>query len=145
MNHDRLFLADLAHHGWDEARVMATSPLRGTLALISYLVEQVQVHGGIAAVAYSIIVEWNSARFSKQAVDRAEQEFGKDHVKGARAHLHIDANEDHVAEMFEIAYLLSGHPEGLRLLQRLLSDLATLLRNSFIELHQITGSASEEG
>jgi len=141
MQHDRLFLADLAQHGWDTLRVLATPPLAGTVALVNYLTRQIALRGGIAAVAYSILVEWNSARFSRHLVDRAEQEFGKEFVKGSRAHLHIDAEEDHLAEMVGIAYLLVNRADSMQILRCLLVDIAALLRDSFIELHHITSDA----
>lgn len=140
MKHDRFFLADLARHGWDAQRVLAVPPLRGTVALIDYLGRQIESVGGIAALAYSIYVEWNSARFSRPAVQRAEQALGAEFVKGARAHLGIDVKEDHFQEMVDIAYLLAGHADGLRVLRGLLSDIAGLLRESFIELHRTVGA-----
>ncbi|WP_426172715.1 hypothetical protein [Massilia sp. TWR1-2-2] len=144
MKHDRFFLADLARHGWDAQRVLAVPPLRGTVALIDYLRRQIASVGSIAAVAYSIYVEWHSARFSRPAVERAEQALGAEFVKGAKAHLAVDVKEDHCQEMVDIAYLLAGHDAGLRVLRALVVDIAGLLRESFIELHLTVAEPAPE-
>ncbi|MEF3059518.1 hypothetical protein V4C85_06485 [Ralstonia solanacearum] len=137
MKHDRMFLADLAVHGYDKASVLARPPLPSTRALIDYLLRQIQAVGSIAAVSYSIFVEWNSARVSGAAIKRAASVFGERYVRGASAHLKIDERDDHYAEMVEIAYRLTGgRSEDV---VRLLRDIAGLLRATFVELHQFTG------
>jgi len=137
LDHDRMFLADLQRHGIDEAHLAATPPLRSTAALLAFLTEEIARQGSLPAVAYSIFVEWNSARYSRPAVDRAEAAFGTDAVRGARAHLAIDVGEAHYAEMIRIAHRLTAKT-GTDTLVRLIRETSALLRAYFVELHELT-------
>ncbi|WP_256682483.1 hypothetical protein [Burkholderia ubonensis] len=141
MKHDRMFLADLATHGYRKSIIDERPPLKSTRALLDYLEAQIHRVGSVAAVSYSIFVEWNSARFSRAAIERAAAVFGERHVRGANAHLRIDEQDDHYAEMVEIAYRLTAERGGAPVVIALLREIASLLRATFVELHALTAPA----
>ena len=62
LSHDRLYLADLRKHGYTDGQVIATEPFGATSAMLRYLETSIERVGSIAAVAYSVFVEWNSDR-----------------------------------------------------------------------------------
>jgi hypothetical protein len=133
LTHDRLFLRDLRRHGYTEQAVLSIPPFRATFALVRYLTRQIHDIGSIAAVAYSIYAEWSSSRYSTMVVSKAGQSFGDDHVRGSRAHLGIDENEDHYERMLEVASrLLPRHRRDV--LNGLIEAIGMLLRDYYREL-----------
>lgn len=106
LNHDRLYLADLKMHGITLEQVAATEVFPSTLAMAEYIRRQLPRIGSIAAVSYSVWVEWNSDKTSALVVERAAQQYSDDHVKGANAHVGIDINEDHYEVMLDVVFRL---------------------------------------
>lgn len=137
LHHDQLFLDDLAAMGCPPAMVLRTPPFASTLAMVDELIGSIQRVGGLAAVAYSLFVEWNSERGSAAAVDRAEAQYGAPAVAGARRHLDIDTDADHYELILGIAAaLLAGR--DVELLEGLLRRVGAHLRAYFSELHAAT-------
>ncbi|ALP68776.1 hypothetical protein AN416_38785 (plasmid) [Paraburkholderia caribensis] len=137
MKHDRLFLEDIAMHGYSTQEIIESDPLPSTLALIEYLVDRIKTLGSLPAVAYSIFVEWNSARTSRAAVQRAASVFGEQYVRGANAHQEIDERENHYEEMILIAHRLTLQRGGVTLVIQLLREITSLLQSTFKELDQL--------
>jgi hypothetical protein len=135
LEHDRLFLTDLAKHGVTEAAVQATPLFASTRDTIHYLDRKIDVLGSLAAVAYSVFVEWNSARYSQPAVLKAAAAFSTDHIAGSWSHLAIDETEDHYEVMVDIAHRLLRRQESEEVLVRLIRDIAALFRRYFEELY----------
>jgi len=134
LQHDRMFLADLAKHGLSEESVLAVQPLRSTVELVTFLDRQLATVGPLAAVAYSVFVEWNSARYSAPAVARAEEAFGPDFVTGSKAHLTIDVDDGHYGMMVWIAHRLTRQPGAEERFAFLLRSFGELFRAYFREL-----------
>lgn len=142
LEHDTLFLADLAKHGVAEAAVQATPLFASTRAMIDYIERNIETVGSLAAVAYSVFVEWNSARYSQPAVLKAAAAFSTDHVAGSWSHLAIDETEDHYDVMVDIAYRLLRRQQSEEVLFRLIRDIAALFRRYFEELYLDTFARS---
>jgi hypothetical protein len=140
LSHDRMFLADLERHGISAEQALGTPPLLATTALLEWLSDRIARHGSLPAVAYSVFVEWNSARYSARAVERAAASFGEDTVRGARAHLLIDVDEDHYTMMVRIAHRLLQRHGSSDLLVEFVRDIAAHFRSYFVELHYATSS-----
>lgn len=134
LNHDRLYLADLAQHGLEESVVLNTVPLASTSALLATLRARMDGYGSLPAVAYSLFVEWNSARASAAAVTRATDAFGRDKVRGSAAHVRIDADDQHGDLMCTIAEQLVRRQTGFAALEFLLREVAAGFRAYFTEL-----------
>jgi hypothetical protein len=135
MNHDKLYLSDLARHGITAPMVAATPPFAATVRLLATLERRIAEFGSLPAVAYSVFVEWNSKQASPAATERAEAAFGAAFVKGAKAHIAIDEREQHDDMMLDVAkaVLTARHyPEDL--LTMLLAEFGALFRDYFVEL-----------
>lgn len=106
LNHDLLYLADLQKHGYTLAQVAVIPAYASTRAMVAYIRSQIKEIGAMAAVAYSVWVEWNSDKTSGIVVERAKEKYSSAHVKGSHAHVHIDINEDHYAIMIDVMHKL---------------------------------------
>lgn len=143
MNHDLLFLKDLRGHGYTFETFASINPFDSTRALLSYLTDRIEAEGSIAAVAYSIFVEWNSERYSSKVVNKAEKRFSRRHVLGSRAHIGIDEEQDHYSMMLDIAHrLLDGHSTE-EVLFRLIRDISAHFRQYFRDLYEATAARRE--
>ena len=138
MSHDRLFLLDLAEHGVTEAEVEAEPVLPATSRMVHYLKTELANSGPLAAVAYSLYVEWQSARYSSRVVEKACERYSEQHVSGAREHVGIDAREDHYDMLVGLAHRLLEPPGAPDRLLVLLSMVGAYLRDYFRELYSCT-------
>lgn len=136
LDHDRMFYDDLAHHGVSRHQVDVTPELPATRALDEYLRRRIARDGAIAAVAYSVFVEWNSARFSRRAIEKARAAFGDSHIGGSVSHLEVDEDEDHYETMVDVAGRLTSDPGREQAFRDDLSEIAKLFRHYFHDLHQ---------
>jgi hypothetical protein len=136
MNHDRLYLTDLAKHGWTEEAVLAVVPFPSTQSMVKTLAHRITQFGSLPAIAYSIFVEWNSSKASDLVVDHVSAVLSEDHVKGARAHVAIDLKDCHYDTMLDVASSVL-HARGYRvsLLEMLVREVAAFFRTYFYELH----------
>ena len=142
LDHDRLFLADLSSHGVTVDEVRRVGPFPATRELVQYLEDEMEQHGALPAVAYSLFVEWNSERFSKRAVDKAKEGFSEAHVKGSMLHIGIDIDENHLPVILVIAGCLIEQKQRKDLLERLLLDIAQYFRRYFTELNEHVANGS---
>lgn len=138
MNHDLLFLKDLRAHGYTFEGFASVGPFDSTRALLSYLTDRIEADGSIAAVAYSIFVEWNSERYSSKAVSKAEKRFSRRHVTGSGAHVGIDEDQDHYSMMLDIAHRLLEGDCREEVLFQMIRDISALFRQYFCELYEAT-------
>jgi hypothetical protein len=138
LDHDRLFMQDLLRHGLSEAEVHAVEPFPSTRAMLAYLDRRLGEVGSLAAVAYSIFVEWNSERYSGAVVEKAAEQFSPDHVEGSGSHYGIDQAEDHYRDMIDIAHRLVSRLGDETVLHDLIRDISGLFRDYFRELSEAT-------
>jgi len=143
LSHDLLYLEDLRHHGYSERQVDATEPFPATREMLRYLEESIERFGAIAAVAYSLFVEWNSARYSRKAVAKAASHFSRRFVKGSQAHVAIDDELDHYYVMADIAHRLSRNDSDQAILVTLIRRIASSFRDYFTQLYWATVGAPE--
>lgn len=135
LNHDLLYLRDLECHGLSHSDVKNTPPFISTLVIIDYIEKEIKKVGSIAAVIYSIWVEWNSDKISNAVVMRAQNRYSGSFIKGARAHVQIDINEDHYQVMLRVVnkLLQSRKPDIIFVL---LHNFTNLFANYFAELQE---------
>lgn len=106
LNHDLLYISDLKKHGYTLEQIAGVPPYASTIAMVEYIRSQIPRIGSVAAVAYSVWVEWNSDKTSALVVERARNKYSASHVKGSHAHVGIDVNEDHYSIMLDVVYRL---------------------------------------
>lgn len=141
LSHDLLYLKDLSKHGYAIQKVALIPPFPSTIAMVEWLKGAIVQFGSVAAVAYSVWVEWNSDKASGIVVKRAQKTFSKDHVKGAFAHTRIDIHEDHYAVMLEIVEKLISRGVNEGDFFQVLSCLTDFFADYFTELADETGVA----
>ncbi len=138
LKHDRMFVTDLRTHGIEESLIDGIEPFFSTQLLVGYLHFELDRIGPLAAVAYSVFVEWNSTRYSATVVENAARQFSEKHVKGSRHHIGIDTEEDHAADMVRLAYDLLSNSRDDEEFYRCLKNFAQLFREYFRELYEET-------
>jgi hypothetical protein len=84
-------------------------------------------------------VEWNSARFSRRAVEKARDTYGVSHVGGSLSHLEVDEGEDHYESMVGVAERLTRDARHYELFFEDLTEIAKLFRRYFHELSHFGG------
>lgn len=136
LNHDLLYLSDLKKHGYRLQQVALTPPFASTVSMVEYLKSSISGIGSIAAVAYSVWVEWNSDVASSIVVKRAQKAFSPGHVKGANAHTMIDVNEDHYEVMVTIIEKLLKRGADETVFFQILYDLSTFFIQYFRDLEK---------
>lgn len=134
LDHDEMFYRDLESHGVTRAMVDATPLMPATEAMIQFLEEAITRYGSLAAVAYSVFVEWNSERFSSRAVEKAGESFGDALVEGSRLHLTVDETEFHIQDMLMLAERLTRDEGGEARLFAFIHQIAALFRDYFAQL-----------
>jgi hypothetical protein len=138
LNHDLLFLKDLRQHGYTDQLVDETEPFESTVAMLDYLANKIKETGSLAAVSYSIFVEWNSQRCSAKVVERAEEKYSRHHVVGSKTHVGIDDDQDHYKMMLDISYRLLLKKADESILFNLLKSISALFASYFRELYEKT-------
>ncbi|HET9055739.1 MAG TPA: hypothetical protein VFN30_02710 [Chitinophagaceae bacterium] len=137
LNHDLLYLRDLQCHGLSQTDIKNTPPFISTLVMVDYIETEIKRVGSIAAVAYSIWVEWNSDKISGTVVTRAQNHYSAAFIKGSKAHVHIDINEDHYRVMLRVVNKLLQSKDS-NIIFVLLYNFTNLFANYFTELQEYT-------
>lgn len=138
LTHDILYKRDLYQHGYSDKDIDDTPLLDATCDLIAYLTRRIEEIGSLAAVAYSLFVEWNSDRVSERVVTRAQRCFSAKHVSGSQGHVNIDKKARHYSMILDIAYRLVERIGSECELLTTLEDLARLFSAYFRELYDVT-------
>lgn len=141
LNHDRMFLADLAAHDITERQVRNTPPFTSTQTMVAEIERDMQSLGCLPALAYSLFVEWNAERFSAKAVRKAEATLTEQQISGAKRHVEFDTAERHLPMIIDITHrVLQRQDEGSAVLERLVLRIAAHFRAYFSELAAATSS-----
>jgi hypothetical protein len=139
LNHDILYLQDLQEHGWSEAAVHAVKMFPSTQLMVQFLERGIVEHGSLPAIAYSLFVEWNSARYSRLTVAKAESHYSAKHVAGAKEHVLVDDDQDHYSMLVDIAdRVLQARNSDVSRLTDLIESISRCFRDYFRELYQET-------
>ena len=138
LTHDILYRRDLYQHGYSDKDIDDTPQIAATQELGAYLTRRIDEIGSLAAVAYSLFVEWNSDRVSERVVVRAEHFFSAKHVNGSRNHVRLDRKARHYSMILDIAHQLVGRMGSERELIATLEDVARLFGDYFRELYEVT-------
>jgi hypothetical protein len=138
LDHDRLFLGDLVHHGLSVDQVRSIGPFPATLEMVRYIERNATPLGSLPALIYSLYVEWNSERFSRRAVAKASDRFSAVHVTGSFEHVGIDTEESHYWMLVTILFRLLGKQHSLDIVKQVVGEIAAYLRRYFVELYEET-------
>jgi len=145
MLHDKLFVADLAKVGVPADDVYGTDPFLSTKLLNGYFLYCMEFEGTpLAAIASSYFLEYTTRSTQPEWLDGLDRTLGREKVKGARAHVNYDINEDHTGDVWNtLMTLVSNESDEQRLLQHF-AHLFKLFSMYFVEVHAATRDVTEK-
>jgi hypothetical protein len=137
MLHDSLFAADLAKVGVSREEIYSTDPLLSTKLLTGYLQYGMEYEDSpLALIASVYFVEYVTTRTQPSWLDNLEKSLGTDMIKGQRAHVNTDLNDDHDDFVWRVlASLVKTTADEERLMTHL-AAIYWLWKLYFIEIHQ---------
>lgn len=139
LNHDKMFMSDLAKHGISEEAILNTRPFPATVAMHNYLVDKInETESALPAICHSLFVEWNADRFSDQAVQKVENKYSDAHVEGAKRHIQFDLRHDHFPMIIGLVEKLAESEEQVF---ELVDKIYDYFCQYFLELYQATVQA----
>jgi hypothetical protein len=139
MLHDTLFAADLAKVGVAKDEIYSTEPLLSTKLLTGYLQYGMEFEDSPLALITSVyFVEYVTTRTQPGWLDNMEKALGRDMIKGQRAHVGTDLNDDHDGFVWRVLASLVTSPEDEAKLMDHMKNICWLWRLYFVEIHQRT-------
>jgi len=140
MLHGNMFGKDLENMtGISMDDIYAHEPFLSTKLLNGYFYYTLEHEGPMAALASAYFLENFSRKTQPDWLDNLEEIFGKDNLKGARAHVSYDIEVDHVDFVWNVLKSTVHNPDDAHKLVEHIRVLFSLFAAYFIELHQKTG------
>ncbi|WP_244409602.1 hypothetical protein [Streptomyces albofaciens] len=139
MLHDRLFAADLAKVGVTKDQIYSTEPMLSTKLLTGYLQYGMEFEDSPLALITSVyFVEYVTTRTQPEWLDNLGNVLGEENVKGARAHVNTDLDDDHDDFVWRVlSTLIMSEADEQRVMEHL-NHIYWLWKLYFVELHQLT-------
>ncbi len=139
MLHDRLFAADLAKVGVTKDQIYSTEPLLSTKLLTGYLQYGMEFEDSPMALITSVyFVEYVTTRTQPDWLDNLGSVLGEENVKGARAHVNTDLDDDHDDFVWRVlSTLITSEADEQKVVEHL-NHVYWLWKLYFVELHQLT-------
>ncbi|MFD9338535.1 hypothetical protein ACFWBF_29670 [Streptomyces sp. NPDC060028] len=139
MLHDRLFAADLAKVGVTKDQIYSTEPMLSTKLLTGYLQYGMEFEDSPLALITSVyFVEYVTTRTQPEWLDNLESVLGQENVKGARAHVNTDLDDDHDDFVWRVMSTLVTTDADEQKVVEHLDHVYWLWKLYFVELHQLT-------
>ncbi|MBX9666706.1 MAG: hypothetical protein K2X93_03765 [Candidatus Obscuribacterales bacterium] len=103
MLHDTLFAKDLERLGVSNAEIYGKQPLLSTKLLQGYFYYGLEHEGRpLASLCSSYFIEYTSQRTQPQWLDTVAKFYTESNVKGARAHVAHDQDDDHIDFVWQV-------------------------------------------
>jgi hypothetical protein len=139
MLHDVLFAADLAKVGVTKQEIYATEPLLSTKLLTGYLQYGLEYEDSpLALVASVYFVEYTTTRTQPDWLDNLEKSLGKEKIKGQRAHVGTDLDDDHDDFVWDVLATMIDSPEDEERTLAHLRNVYQLWQMYFLEIYRLT-------
>lgn len=137
MLHDDWFLADLLRLGVTRDQVYGTEPLRATKLLQGYFYYGIEHEGRpLASLCSSYLIEYGSIRTQPQWLDKFAKQEGDEFVRGARAHVQHDTEDDHTDFVWDVIYDFVKTPADERAIFEHLDVVSALFYQFYNELNE---------
>jgi len=139
MLHDTLFAADLAKVGVEKDEIYSTPPMLSTKLLTGYLQYGIEYDGTpLALIASVYFVEYTTTRTQPDWLDNLEKTLGRDKIKGQRAHVGTDLDDQHDDFVWRVLEsLIKTQDDEVKVFQHL-QDIYRLWQLYFLELYRLT-------
>lgn len=136
MLHDVLFLKDLERMGMTRDSVYGTEPLLATKLLQGYFYYGLEHEGvPLASLSSSYFIEYTSGRTQAKWLENIERSLGKDAVKGSRAHVSHDDEDDHVSFVWNVLSSFIKSPKDEENIISHITNVYHLFMMFFVELY----------
>jgi hypothetical protein len=139
MLHDRMFASDLERVGVSRDEIYSKEPLLATKLLQGYFYYGLEHEGRpLASLSSSYFIELTSQKTQPKWLDHLEKVLGADKIKGQRAHVNHDADDDHVDFVWDVLSTFIKDEKDEAQLFTHLDSVYTLFRMYFTELYELT-------
>ena len=102
MLHDRLFLRDIEQMGATEQSVYGTKPFLATQLLQGFIYYTLEHEGPLGLLAKAYFLEFVSYHTQSEWNKNLERALGESAIEGAKAHIDVDADEDHIGDVWNV-------------------------------------------
>jgi len=142
MLHGAMFGKDLERmFNMSMEEILAYEPTLSTKLLNGYFHYTLEHEGPMAALASAYFLEYTTRETQPVWLDNLERVLGVENLRGARAHVAYDVNEDHLGFVWNVLMSTVKTPEdGQRLLKHF-DNLYGLFAGYFHEVYQMTVGA----
>jgi hypothetical protein len=139
MLHGNLFAKDIERlFGLTIDEIYAHEPLFATKLLNGYFYFTLEHEGPMASLISAYFLEFTTRMTQPQWLDNLEKVFGKESVRGARAHVNHDIKENHSVFVWNVLFSTIQTQEDEMKLLRHLENIYGLFAAYFTELYNTT-------
>lgn len=139
MLHDAMFIKDLQKVGVSLEQINATKPLFATKLLQGYFYYGLEHEFcPLASLTSSYFIEHTTQKTQPMWLDNLEKILGADKVKGQRAHVNHDLEDDHIDFVWDVLKTFIQTPQDEQDLFEHLSNIGKLFTMYFQELYEVT-------
>lgn len=136
--HDRMFAGDLHKVGMTDEEMYAIRPTFATELLNGYFYYTMATEGPLAAMISGFYLEYIAGKTQPDWLDIMEQHVGSANTKGARAHLALDEDDDHVDMVWNmIMRVIKDEADEERFIEHL-TKINSLFVSYFVEVYAAT-------
>lgn len=139
MLHGHMFGRDLEKQfGLSMDDIYSYDPLLATKLLNGYFYFTLEHEGPMASIASAYFLEYTTRKTQPDWLDNLEKVFGKDQVRGARAHVNHDIKDNHNDFVWKVLMETVHNDEDVARLMQHLENIYGLFAAYFVEVHQKT-------
>jgi hypothetical protein len=102
MLHDRLFLRDIERMGATEQSVYGTQPFLATQLLQGFIYYTLEHEGPLGLLTKAYFLEFVSLHTQNEWNKNLERALGQGAIDGAKSHIEVDANDDHIGDVWNV-------------------------------------------
>ncbi|WBB96664.1 MULTISPECIES: hypothetical protein [unclassified Solwaraspora] len=136
--HDRMFAGDLHKVGMTDEEIYSIRPTFATEILNGYFYYTMATEGPLASMISGFYLEYIAGKTQPDWLDVMEQHVGADKTKGARAHLALDDEDDHVDMVWNmIMRVIHTEEDEERFVEHLIK-INALFVSYFVEVYAAT-------
>jgi hypothetical protein len=140
--HDRMFAGDLKLVGMTDEEIYSTKPTFATELLNGYFYYTLATEGPLASMVSGFYLEYVAGRTQPDWLDAMEVHVGKEKTKGARAHLALDEDDEHVDMVWNmIMRQIKTEEDEERFVEHLIK-INALFVSYFVEVYTSTMTAA---
>lgn len=139
MLHDSMFASDLKKIGVSSDEIYSTEPLLSTKLLQGYFYYGLEHEGRpLASLCSSYFIESASEKTQPDIIENVEKVMGKDYVRGQRAHVDHDDDDDHVDFVWDVLVKTANLPEDEDKILSHIDNVYKLFVMYYEELYYLT-------